>query len=331
VAVTLKDVARDCGLAVSTVSNILNNNRSSFASEAVRLQVRESAARLGYRKDYLSSSLRTRKTLSIGLILDQINDLTRQEFLTPFVERFSARGYEVAVAEHRLDPDRACAALRGFTDRCKDAVVLFSDLLGRTEAEQQGLRQAVAESGLKVLAVGSALRGQVPSLDIDRGRSVERSLDLLGASPERRVLVVYEYDWDMRPRFTGWDRPGVVYWAGVHRPEDFAARLDAEGLEGISAVFFRTDRIAIPALHLLQARGRTIPGDLEVIGFDNFPFSQHSHPALTTWDIGFHRLGLRSFELLDQWLSGRPPAADHFELFEPEFVPRASHRGQESP
>lgn len=328
-AVTMKDIARECGLAVSTVSNILNNHSSSFASEEARLRVLSAVDRLGYKKDYLSSSLRSRKTRSIGLILDQIHDLTRQDFLVPFVEQFSSQGYEVALAEHRNDPGRAIAALEGFTERYKDAVVLFTDLLGRTEEEQESLRRVVEASSLKILGIGSRMKGLIPSLDIDRGQAVEKSIDAFVRRGHRSILVVYEYDWDMRPRFDSWDREGVTFWGGIHTPEDFLVRARAADWKAFDAVFFRTDKIAVPGLNYFLTQGLRVPQDLDVISFDNFQFSQYTHPALSSWDIGFHRLGSRAQELLASWLVGSPPDPQQFELFLPHFVARESH--QENP
>lgn len=326
-AVTLKDIARECGLAVSTVSNILNNNSTSFASEEVRRRVRETALRLGYKKDYLSSSLRTRKTRSIGLILDKIDDSTRQDFLVPFVERFSEQGFEVALAEHRHDPARAVAAVEGFTERCKEGVVLFADLLGRSQADQDKLATAVRQSNLRTLAIGSRLRGCCPSLDIDRGGAVDRSINHFLSQGHERILLVYEYEWDLRPRFSFWDHSGITFWEGVHSEEDFVKRMQNDDITHYDAIFFRTDKIAIPALDHLRTRGLRIPADMDIISFDNFAFSGHTVPALSTWDIGFGRLGRRSHELMAGWLGGQTPAADHYELFEPAFVGRMSHRG----
>jgi len=325
-AVTLKDIAQECGLAVSTVSNILNNNSTSFASEAARKRVRDTAERLGYKRDYLSSSLRTRKTKSVGLILDQIVDFTRQDFLVPFVEKFSAQGYEVALAEHRHDPHRAVDALEGFASRYKDGVVLFSDLLRRPDHDQAILKRAVEVSKVKILAIGSRMRELVPSVEIDRGRAVERSLDHFVAQGHQKILVVYEYDWDMRPRFSQWDRPGITYWGGIHEFEDFVARMGPRPFE-FSAVFFRTDRIAIPALKYFSSRGIRVPQDVEVIGFDNFPFAAQTTPALSTWDIGFHRVGERAQGLLGDWMAGGNTNREFYELYQPDFVARESHRG----
>ena len=327
-AATLKDIARECGLAVSTVSNILNNHSSSFASEEARLRVRQTAERLGYKKDYLSSSLRTRTTRSIGLVLDQINDLTRQDFLVPFVEQFSGMGYEVSLAEHRHDPDRAVASLEGFAERWKDGVVLFTDLLGRSSEAQARLDRVVKASSLKILGIGSRMKGMIPCLDIDRGRAVEQSLEHFFDRGHQSILVVYEYDWDMRPRFDFWNRPEITFWSGIHAPADFIDRAGTVDWKTFDAVFFRTDKIAVPGLNFFRARGIEVPRDLEVISFDNFPFTQYSHPALSTWDIGFHRLGSRAQELLASWLSGTKPDPHQFELFLPGFVARDSHQGE---
>lgn len=327
-AATLKDIARECGLAVSTVSNILNNHHSSFASEEVRARVHAAAERLGYKKNYLSSSLRTRKTRSVGLILDQIDQVSRQEFLVAFVEPFGQRGFEVALAEHRHDPDRAVAALEGFAERFKDGVVLFTDLLGRSEDDQERLRRVVAASPLKIVGIGSRLRGTLPSLDVDRGWAVDRTVEHFLAQGRRRILVAYEYDYDMRPSFRFGGHPAVTLLAGIHEPRDFFEQMAGDRWKEFDALFFRTDRVGIPALNWLQARGARVPQDREVISFDNFPFSEFTVPGLSTWDIGFSRLGRRAQEILAQWMGGGESSPDEFEGFRPAFVARQSHQGE---
>ena len=326
-AITLKDIARECGLAVSTVSNILNNNETSFASEEVRVRVRSTAQRLGYKKDYLSSSLRTRKTKSVGLVVDHLHQFTRQDFVVPFVEQFGLQGFEVSLAEHRNDPARAVAALHGFAERYKDGVLLFTDLFGQPESAQERLRHTIEGLSLKVLGVGSRLRGLVPSLDIDRGHAADRTIEHFLAQGHRNILMVYEYDWDLRPSFRYWNEPGITFWSGIHEPEDFLSRTADGSWKNFDAVFFRTDRIAIPALGWFRDQGVRIPEDVEVISFDNFPFTEFTLPALSTWDIGFHRLGEKAQECLARWMAGDAPGADYFESFQPNFVSRKSHRG----
>lgn len=324
--VKLKDIANECGLAVSTVSNILNNHQSSFASEAIRQKVFATAERLGYKKDYLSVSLRTRKTFSIGLILDQVDDLTRKAFLAPFIERLNARNYEVAVREHHHDAGLAHAALDGFVERCKDGVVLFTDTIDMDTAGCASLVRRIGDSGLPVLAIGSRLAGQVPCIDIDRAWAANATLRHFLDRGKRRLLVVFRERFELRGNFAYWDHPAVTFWEGVNSFADFQGHWE-QGPADFDAVFFRTDAIAIPALRYFHLAGRRVPDQLEVVSFDNFPFSEFTIPALSTWDICFQKLGLRAQELLIDWLGGRVPSGDLFENYHPQFIPRASHTG----
>ncbi len=202
--------------------------------------------------------------------------------------------------------------------------MLFTDLFGHDEG-QQTLRQAVEKSTLKILGIGSRLRGVVPSLDIDRGHAVESSMEHFFRRGRKRILVVYEYDWDMRPAFRYWNHPDLSFWGGIHSAEDFLARAAGGGWKDFDAMFFRTDQVAIPALSFLRRNGVRVPDDLEVIGFDILPFAEQTVPALSTWDIGFHRLGERAQEHLSAWMSGATLANDHYESFRPAFVARESH------
>ncbi|NNM67140.1 MAG: LacI family DNA-binding transcriptional regulator, partial [Spirochaetales bacterium] len=122
------------------------------------------------------------------------------------------------------------------------------------------------------------------------------------------------------------DHPSVCSWSGVHQPEDFAQRARDFDWTTLDAVYFRTDRIAIPALAWFRERGIRIPDDLEVISFDNFPFSQHTMPSLSSWDLGMVRLAHRANEHLIRWMKDdlEPPS---WEQIQPQFMARSSHRG----
>jgi DNA-binding LacI/PurR family transcriptional regulator len=177
------------------------------------------------------------------------------------------------------------------------------------------------------LGVGSRLKGVVPSLDIDRGHAADRTIEHFLNQGHRNILMVYEYDWDLRPSFQYWAQPGITFWSGIHEPEDFFSRTTDSSWKSFDAIFFRTDRIAIPVLGWLRDRGVRVPEDVEIISFDNYPFTEFTVPPISTWDIGFNRLGRRAQDCLARWMAGEGPAADYFESFQPDFVARKSHKG----
>ncbi len=326
--VTLKDIATRCGLAVSTVSNILNDNKDSYASARVKKLVKDTAEELGYRKHYLSVSLRTRKTLSIGLCIDHIVYETRRYFLDAFVEAFNKKGYEVAITTHEMDPDRALASLRFFQERFKDGIVLFTDFLRDIGPHHEKLATELSRSPVKVLGVGSELRGVVPSIDIERAWALRDCISRLRKNGHRSIVLVYKTPADFRDALPTFREPDCVHMDNVYTAEDFRSRWPAlrEAHPDATAVFFRSDEIAIPALAWFAANGVAVPDELSVAGFDHFRFSEYTSPPLTTYDINFAKLGHLAFERLYRWIRGRTPLdTAYYRTIRPTFIERQSH------
>jgi DNA-binding LacI/PurR family transcriptional regulator len=338
-AITLRDIAERCGVAVSTVSNILNNNASSFASDQTKQKVRQAARDLGYRKDYLSVSLRTRRTRSIGLCVDRVADETRRFFITPFVSAFNQAGYEVALTEHLFEPALLLDKVDSFTERCKDAVVVFTDLLAEGVEWKEPLADSARSAIPHILAIGSEMKGLLPSLDIERGAAFHDVMQRFAAAGVRRLLVVYKRAEEFRDFFKilsgAADNPyGLSFklLEGIYSAADFINAFDGN-LENpdFDGIFFRTDEVAIPVLSWLQRSGSSLARRLPVIGFDNFRFSQYTEPALTTYDINFEELGKRAFEVLHHWLDGAPaPGPDYYQTIEPAYIERESHNIENS-
>jgi LacI family transcriptional regulator len=323
---TLKDIARRCGLAVSTVSNILNNHQSSYASLRVKNLVRETADALGYRKDYLSLSLRTKRTRSIGLSVDFILNETRHQFIQSFVEVFNGRGYEVAIMVHQLDPGRAIDSLRSFETRYKDGAVLFTDFLRDIGPQREQLVELVGTTRMKLLGIGSELAGVVPCLDVERDWAFADCVRRL--AHHVRVLVVYKAPGDFRNSFGLLASSRFVHMSGIHAFDDFRKAWPQVHRRhpDITAAFFRSDEVAIPALKHLAEQGVRAPDDLAVVSFDNFGFSQYTTPALTTYDIRLGELGGLAARRLLAWVEGGAGLAASFHrTIRPTFVRRESH------
>lgn len=326
--VTLKDIATKCGLAVSTVSNILNDHKDSYASERVKKLVKDTAEELGYRKHYLSVSLRTRKTLSIGLCIDHFVYETRRYFVDAFVEAFNDKGYEVAITTHEMDPTRALTSLRFFEERFKDGIVLFTDFLRDIGPQREKLVAELGRSSIKVLGVGSELRGVVPTIDIERAWAFRDVMSRLRMDGHRKIVVVYKTPADFRDALPTFQKSDCVHLDSIHTAGDFRARWPQlrEAHPDATAVFFRSDEIAIPALAWFARNGVAVPGDLSVAGFDHFRFSEYTSPPLTTYDINFAKLGRLAYEHLYRWIRGRKALdATYYHTIRPTFIERQSH------
>jgi len=326
-AATLKDIAEKCGVAVSTVSNILNENKSSFTSEKIRELVKQTAEDLGYKKDYLSISLRTRRTTSIGLCIDKVVDETRGFFINSFVRAFNRRQYEVAITEHLLDPQFAIRAIKSFNQRYKDGVALFTDFLRDIGPAKSELVETIKSVDTKVLGIGSELRGIIPCIDIERSWAFNDVRERMVG--HKKVLVVYKTAEEFRNAFNNFTDERFIHFPRIYSIDDFTrAWKNSEALVNqITAVFFRSDAVAIPAVKFLSTIGKKIPEDISVISFDNYEFSAHTTPALTTYDINFSGLGETATDHLYKWVIGETDLPDdYYRTLRPQFIERESYR-----
>jgi DNA-binding LacI/PurR family transcriptional regulator len=90
----------------------------------------------------------------------------------------------------------------------------------------------------------------------------------------------------------------------------------------VRAVFVANDQMALGFLRALHERGRAVPQDVSVIGFDDIPEAQYFIPPLTTVRQDFSQMGAMSMRLLlDMMEGGEPPSGM---TVTPELIVRAS-------
>jgi DNA-binding LacI/PurR family transcriptional regulator len=324
--VTLKDIASKCGLAVSTVSNILNDHKDSFASERVKTMVKESAERLGYKKDFLSVSLRTKRTFSIGLCMDEVGNETRRFFIKTFVRLFNEQGYEVALQGHSFSPQKALESLHFFEERYKDGIVMFLDFLRPKDQMTEALGLALQQSRCKVLGVGSGFKSRLPCLDIDRSWAFREGLAMLRRLGHRKILLVYKSHFDYREAFSDMQTDDLVHMSGIEKPDQFVEHWDKckQSHPDISAIFFRTDEVGVKAMVWLQReRAFVIPQDLCILSFDNFSFGDYSTPRISTFDINMSRLGEECYNIMYKWIERDcEPEVSSYQVVKPVYIER---------
>jgi DNA-binding LacI/PurR family transcriptional regulator len=82
------------------------------------------------------------------------------------------------------------------------------------------------------------------------------------------------------------------------------------GRDDVTAVVAANDQMALGVMHALHERGRSIPGEISVVGFDDTDESGSFWPPLTTVHQDFREIGARSMRVLLELLDGRQPSGD---------------------
>lgn len=302
---TLRDVAREAGVHVSTVSRVLNDQAAAGRITAETEQrIRHVARRLGYRRNTIARALRTGRTLVVGMLVPDVANLYQAGITRGAGDVLAHRGYSLILAST--------------DDRLERAETQVSAMLG---AQAEGLLYGVAreddpllndmvDSGTAVVLFNrSAGRDDVSQVLPDDREGTRLAVDhLLGLGHRRMVHVGGPADVSSSINRARMFREALAA-AGLEGEVGFAARhTEEEGQQvttellvrhpGATAVLAANDRLALGAIDAITATGRSCPEDVSVVGFNDMPYSERFRPPLTTIRISQYDLGSMAADLL---------------------------------
>ncbi len=315
---TSADVARRAGVSRTTVSFVLNERRDVRLRPETRRRVLEAAAELGYRPHGPARQLAVGASRTLGLVLlqrpEQIAvDGLLAETLRGLSTAAQAADYRVLVEPHE-------PGSRTYLELIAASHVDGLAVSG-PRSDDAGLAELAAE-GRPVVVQGSAPGVACPSVDVDNEagarRAVEHLLDLghlrigcitnapLGYTAAAERLAGYR----AALRGAGLEPDDRAVAEGNFDPASGATAMERllEAEPELTAVFVASDVVALGAIAAARARGRRIPEDLSIVGFDDIPLAAHFDPPLTTIRVPAHDLGLTVGRALIERIAGRPVA-----------------------
>lgn len=299
-AVTIRDVAREAGVSVATVSRALNDRGN--VADAVRLRVREVAEALRYLPHPGARDLSSRRTHTIGVVLPLLHGDFYSGLMRGIDHVARAYGLHLLVSSHhgrRDEQDVALQALRGRVD----------GLLVMSAASTPPHDDGPARLGLPVVLLDSAsARGPVPSVGIDNHGGAVTMVRHLIARGHRRIAFIggppghgeaAERERGYRAAMQDVDLPAWVVPGAFDEASGHRACTDLlGGSVRPDAVFAGNDLMALGCLFALAQAGVRVPQDLALVGFDDIPLAQYAHPAITTMRVDATELGRRAMRLL---------------------------------
>lgn len=337
---TLDEVARVAGVSRATVSRVVNG--SAKVSPDVRRSVERAIDRLGYVPNRAARSLVTRRSESIAVV---ITEPATRLFSDPFFPRV-IRGVSTALAARDLQlvllmPDDAAEeerSMRFLTGGHVDGVILVS-LHG-----DDPLPRELAARHIPCVVVGRPPRGaEVDHVDADnRGGARVATQHLIEGGRRRIATVAGPADMVVgRDRLDGYR--DALAEAGLERddtlvePSDFTHEGGTTAMErllarrpDLDAVFCASDLMAVAALGVLQASGRTVPGDVAVVGYDDAPIATTTRPPLTSVRQPVEEMGREMVDLLVGSI-GRADRVPRRVILATDLIVRASSTGRRMP
>jgi DNA-binding LacI/PurR family transcriptional regulator len=302
----MADVARLAGVSHQTVSRVLNDhpNVRQQTREDVLAAIRE----LGYRRNAAARTLVTGRTNTIGVISFDTT-LYGPASMLYGIERAAHPSYSVAIASlQRLDRSSMLAAAERFLNQGVEGIIVIAPHATAVRA-LLGIAPDVP-----LVGVGCGISAPLPSVAIDNPAGAARATRYLLDLGHRTVHHVGgpAHYLDGEERIEGWRV--ALETAGARQPSvlrgDWSARSGYEighqlvDMPEVTAVFSANDQMALGLLRAFAERGRSVPEEISVVGFDDIPEAAYFRPPLTTVRQDFGELGRRALHLLIDGIAG---------------------------
>jgi DNA-binding LacI/PurR family transcriptional regulator len=305
VTVTIKDVARQVGVAHSTVSRALRG--SPLISRATAARVQQAALDLGYQPSAAARSLKTNTTHVLGIVVSNIDDPFFGEILQGIEDVAQANGYSLFIATSQRDLQRQQTIVQALSEHRVDGVVICSTSFSDVQNKQ------FSDIGIPIVVVNNQAaedyKYSIYHDDVDGSRQVTRHL--IGLGHEKLAYLGNSLSGRTTlDRLSGFRQEMEL--AGLPIPAEFIHQVPGGGPENAlaalnhfldlpdrpTALVCYNDMMAIGVLKGLQQAGFRIPGDFSVTGFDNIVFSGYTQPPLTTFDQPKRFIGMEAAHLI---------------------------------
>jgi LacI family transcriptional regulator len=305
--VTIGDVAAEAGVSIATVSKVINDRYGVAPDTSSR--VKAVIADLGYESSLVARSLRSRRTNVIGILVADIEPFSA-ELLKGAAAAIRASEFELIVysgsghgKEHSGWERRNVSRLSG---TLTDGIILVTPTV-----------EDVGDSCPIVAVDPHAGPSSRPSVHSDNLAGATTATEYLIGLGHRRIgFLAGRPDLESaRLREQGFRdalaAAGIALDPALIRVGEYELEASEEPARQLltlaeppTAVFAANDLSAIKTMQVARSLGRSVPGDVSVIGFDNIPESALTEPPLTTIDQSIQKMGQAAVELLVELIEG---------------------------
>ena len=307
--VTLREVAKQAGLSVTTVSRALNGHDD--VAEETKQAIREVANSLGYAPNLNARRLKTEKADAIGLVIPKetlrFSDPFFSDLLSGIVEQSSQYGIELNITTPLSSDKLDETYLSYIRSRRVDGFILV-----RVEENDSRIK-LLQEHNFPFVAFGHTPESDFPYVDEDGATGIKTAVSHLVSLGHTRIACITEplHLAKSRARLQGYldgleehgltAVPDLIIEGNFRQRSGYACTqelLDHETPP--TAIVTVNDLLALGAITAVRERGLTVGKEISITGFDDILLSEYADPPLTTLHQPAHQLGMLLCQTLNQ-------------------------------
>lgn len=331
---TIKDIAKEAGVSITTVSLILNNKECRISDET-RERVIEVAKKHNYRPNFSARALVTKKTNTIGLIIPDISNPFFSELAKGVEREAQKHHYSIIFCNSNQRGDKDVNNLSLLINKQVDALIISTSLRDSEEDYIKQFNRIIYQKNIPVVAVDRKIpQRNYNSVSLDHFEGGFIATKLLLELGHRNIgCITGPFDSaNAKERYNGYlnalnmydiqHNPHLVYHGDYQIESGF---LGAKKLieQGVSAIFACNDMMACGVYRQAHLMGKTVGKDLSIIGFDDIPLCEILEQPLTTIHQPVIDMGKNACKLAIELISGPQEKIQNIK-FLPTLVERST-------
>ncbi len=331
---TIKDIAKECGCGVGTVSRVLNNHPD--VSGETRAKVMSVVDKYGFVLNRNASLLKSQDSRTIEILVKGTSSPLLNEMLGVILNRMESLSYTASVLILDEYDNEASVANRVYYERKPQAMIFLGGNPDKYSEDFEKIKIPCVLVSNESSAVSNTI---LSSVSTDDAAASEYAADYLIKKGHRKIGVIggdIESSEITRKRYQGFLKAMKKNGLEFDEKKSYAvskysfdggsaaARLLMKRNPELTAIFTMADSMAIGACRALFDMGLSVPEDVSITGFDGLPFADYYSPRITTIKQQAGRLADDGLSILLNSLE-RNEAARH-ELIPFEFIEGESVR-----
>ncbi len=324
---TITDVAREAGVSISTVSNVINGTK--FVGEELTERVNRAIEVLGYQANELAASMKRRTTNNIGVVLPNIGMVFFPDVLKGIEAAAKEHGYKIFYFSTDYDFEKEKEYLSLLKTSWVDGIIIDSCCpTDEIHTYQESLASNVAGRNVPVVALETPFdHKKLGVITLNEVKFTTEAIEYLLRLGHRDIGILLGpehipmYTNNIKGIEAAFERHGMELLRENIMVGDYfaesgytAVKKALENGAQWSAIFSANDQMAIGAMKAIKEANLSIPDDVSVIGVDGIYVTTLIDPPLTTVELPRFDMGYRAGTLLLEMIQKNSRCGEHIEM-----------------
>ncbi|CAM3934547.1 MULTISPECIES: LacI family DNA-binding transcriptional regulator [Flavobacterium] len=333
--VTLKQIAKELDVSISTVSKSLKN--SSEISEDTRLKVQAFAKLYNYKPNNIALSLKNKKTKTIGIIIPEIVHHFFATVISGIEQVANEKGYNVIVCLSDESFDKEVINLEMLANGSTDGFIMSLSKETQQKKDFHHLQEVINQGMPIVMFDRVANEILSDKVIIDDQLAAYQAVSFLVEEGRKKIALITTVDYVSvgKLRTDGYLKALTDHSIDIN--DDLIIKIEdidncSEAIEklisnqDIDAVFAVNELFAVVAIKAVTKKEIKIPEEISVIGFTDGIISKFSSPSITTVSQNGVKMGRKAAEMLIERLEDEDEENERYrtEVIETNLIQRES-------